>query len=131
MKKFVSILSVIAIMFTFIACSEDLYLHNGEDGEDGATGPQGPKGDKGDPGQVELSFVPVPATTEECPSGGYKTEIYINGVLNYTLPAVCNGESLNIEDLNLRTDLLSLDDHCKIRVMYNNDKEFFRDTVCN
>ena len=34
MKTFVRVLSIIAMMFAFIACSEDIYLHNGEDGLD-------------------------------------------------------------------------------------------------
>ena len=44
MKTFVRVLSIIAMMFAFIACSEDIYLHNGEDGLDGKDGVDGKDG---------------------------------------------------------------------------------------
>jgi hypothetical protein len=48
MKTILRILSVLAIMF-FIACSEDIYLHDGKDGTNGHDGPKGDKGDRGFP----------------------------------------------------------------------------------
>ena len=110
MKTIIKVLSVLAVIF-IAACSEDVFVK-----------------------MQKISYLAIPATLEECPNGGYKTEIYVDGVLDGVLPVLCNGEDgedFDVSDLVFKTDLIPLNELCRVRIVYVNEVELFRDTICN
>lgn len=84
-----------------------------------------------EPVSIDVNF--IPASLEECPYGGHKTQIIIEGQ-EFTSPPTCNGEpgeDFDISDLNITSEINPISELCNEWIFYVNGEEFFRKEVCD